>query len=706
MVLPFWVFNQNDIDQKSIYFDESESDSARLSALKNWIWQDYMFKDIDSAKILIELGKDYAKATNNLIKHVELTSFSGIASSISGNQLKSIEYFEEALSLLEGKEKVYENMTATLYNNLGNVFAELGNTEQSIKMYTESLKIMIALENPVGMGNAYNNIGNLHRGNGAVDIAQNYFKKAYRSFEKVDNYIGLGNVANNLMNFKLNENDLDSAMFYAELALDHYSQVKNDIGVSKVLSKKARIFSKQNDFNQAIETQNESINLISKFGDKSELATGLLGLSDIYFDKKDYDKAQEFIDEAYKLASGEGSFDVRKEIRLSRYLLYKAKGKNDLALEDLEAYLTYKDSLEVLEVEEMLMKKRYEYEYAKKTIQDSLAKVEHNNYIAEKIRRKELEIQQGQQRNIFLILIVVLVLISAFWIFRRLKISQKQTKIIAAQKEQVEDQRNVLDIKNKEIMDSINYAKRLQDAILPSKVYFQTHFEDHFIFYKPKDVVSGDFYWLERIGNELYLAAADCTGHGVPGAMVSVVCSNALTKSVLEEKRTNPSDILGRAREIIVEHFGRGGTGIYDGMDIALIKVVFSDEEQKNAQKIVFAGAHNPFWMIRNDEFIEIKGDSQPVGNYAEIKPFHQHDVAVEKGDMVYLFSDGYLDQFGGPNVDTGGKKYKKGKFRKLILELKDLSMPAQKDKLAKEIEEWKGELPQTDDIVIIGLKF
>jgi serine phosphatase RsbU (regulator of sigma subunit) len=700
------TFSQKESDNRAVYFNKSESDSTRLLALKNLIWSDYIFKDADSAKFYIEQGKEYAKATDNLERLVDFTSFSGIISSISGDQLKAIDYFEEALVLLEGKTNDYKSMTATLYNNLGNVFAELGNIPKSIEMYTESLKIMVRLNNYVGMGNAYNNIANLHKKKGSKDIPSSYYRKAFNAFEKADNYIGMGNVATNLIGSKLLNEELDSALYFCDLAMENYNKINNNIGVSQVHSKLADIYVRKGDFTQAIIEQNKSIALVSDFGNKKELALNLSKLASIYFEMGELDKADELSKEGLKLSESAESVFYANDIRYSRYLILKEKGNKIEALELLEKYLAVKDSIDLLETEELLTRKKYEYEYSKKTIQDSIARAEHDNYIIEKLRRKEAEINQGRQRNIFLIVIVLVIGVSAIFIFRRLRISQKQRKIIENQKAKVEDQRNILDLKNKEIMDSINYAKRLQDAILPSKINFQTHFEDHFIFYKPKDVVSGDFYWLERIGNELYLAAADCTGHGVPGAMVSVVCSNALTKAVLEEKRTEPSDILGRARDIIVEHFGRGGTGIYDGMDVALIKVVFSNDDIHSAQKIVFSGAHNPFWMIRNGEFTEIKGDSQPVGNYAEMKPFKQHDLAVEKGDMVYLFSDGYIDQFGGPKENPGGKKYKRGKFRKLVLDLAKLPMIEQKEKLSTEITNWQGDLPQTDDIVVIGLKF
>lgn len=700
-------FSHQEPNYQHIYFDEEESDSNRLEALKSWIWNDFLFKNADSARILIEEGKAYAKSTGNLIKHVELTSFSGILSSISGEQLKAIEFFEDALVLLEGSESEYQNMVATLYNNLGNVFAELGNIDKAIDMYTESLKVMIKLKNYVGMGNAYNNIANLHKKSGRRNVPLNYYRKAYSAFEKADNHIGLGNVASNIISYKIADDELDSAMFYCELALKHYDQVNNNIGVSKVYSNLATIHLKNKDFTTALIYQNKSIDLVKDFGNNNQFARGLSKLATIYMEKGDLKKADELSDEALRIAREAESVLYLNQLRHLRYEVLKKMGDADRALYYLERYIIHKDSIDDLETEELLTQKKYEYEYAKKVIQDSIGRAEQDKIIQETLLRKEAEIKQRRQQNIFFGIIAVLVLVTAIWIYRRLKLSQKQTKIIESQKAQVEEQRNILDSKNKEIMDSINYAKRLQDAILPSKVYFQTHFDDHFIFYKPKDVVSGDFYWLERIGNELYLAAADCTGHGVPGAMVSVVCSNALTKAVIEEKITDPSAILGRARDIIVEHFGRGGQGIYDGMDVALIKVVFSnDSDNKEASKIFFAGAHNPFWMVRNGQFTEIKGDSQPVGNYATMKAFNQHEISVEKGDMVYLFSDGYMDQFGGEKVAEGGKKYKRGKFRKLILELSSLPMLQQKEKLADEINNWMGDLPQTDDIVIIGLKF
>jgi serine phosphatase RsbU (regulator of sigma subunit) len=701
------VFSQQEPDFKSIYYNEQESDSNRLQALKSWIWQDFIFKHADSARMLIEEGKQYAESAQNLIKLVEFTSFSGILSSVSGEQLRAIDHFEEALVLLEGNELEYQNMVATLYNNMGNVFSELGNIDKAIDMYTESLKVMMRLKNYVGMGNAYNNIANLHKRSGQKHSPIKYYRKAYSSFKKANNYIGLGNVASNIIAYKIIDNELDSALYYCELALQHYEKINNNIGVSLVYSNLASIYSKKKDYTNALIHQNKSIDLIKDLGNANEYANGLSRLAAIYLEMGELKKADELSEEAFRIAKETESVLYLNEFRHLRYEVLKKIGDTERALYYLERYIIYKDSINDLEREELLTQKKYEYEYAKKTIQDSIARAEHDKIIQQTLLRKEAEIKQRRQQNIFFGILAILVLGTAIWTFRRLKISQKQTKIIESQKAQVEEQRNILDSKNREIMDSINYAKRLQDAILPSKVYFQTHFDDHFIFYKPKDVVSGDFYWLERIGNELYLAAADCTGHGVPGAMVSVVCSNALTKAVLEEQRTAPSDILGRARDIIVEHFGRGGQGIYDGMDVALIKVVFSNHsDNKEVSKIVFAGAHNPFWMVRNGKFTEIKGDSQPVGNYAAMKAFNQHEIKVEKGDVVYLFSDGYMDQFGGENLAKGGKKYKRGKFRKLILELSELPMQQQKEKLSNEIEEWMGDLPQTDDIVIIGLKF
>jgi serine phosphatase RsbU (regulator of sigma subunit) len=248
--------------------------------------------------------------------------------------------------------------------------------------------------------------------------------------------------------------------------------------------------------------------------------------------------------------------------------------------------------------------------------------------------------------------------------------------------------------KNKDITDSITYAKRIQEAILPPDRLVKEFLPDSFILYKPKDIVAGDFYWMEQIGNTVIFAAADCTGHGVPGAMVSVVCNNALNRSLREFKLTQPGLLLDKTRELVIEQFEKSDAEVKDGMDISLCCL------NKTTKQLSWAGANNPLWIIRSGELIEIKPDKQPIGKYLNTKPFTTHDLQLQNGDLLYIFTDGYADQFGGKE----GKKLKASALKKTLLSFGNKPMPEQKKMLYNTFEGWRNTLEQLDDVCIIGV--
>jgi serine phosphatase RsbU (regulator of sigma subunit) len=251
--------------------------------------------------------------------------------------------------------------------------------------------------------------------------------------------------------------------------------------------------------------------------------------------------------------------------------------------------------------------------------------------------------------------------------------------------------------KNKEIQDSIEYAKRVQNAILPPERIIKSSLPNSFILYKPKDVVAGDFYWLEHIEYTVFFAAADCTGHGVPGAMVSVVCVNSLNRAVREFGLKDPAQILDMTRSLVIKEFEKSEEEVKDGMDISLCAL------DPNSKTLKWAGANNPLWVIRKDsqEIEEIKADKQPIGKYASATPFTAHSLTLNQGDTIYLFSDGYPDQFGGDR----GKKYKSGKFKKTLLSIASQPLERQKELLDQEFESWRQDIEQIDDVCVIGVR-
>ena len=319
----------------------------------------------------------------------------------------------------------------------------------------------------------------------------------------------------------------------------------------------------------------------------------------------------------------------------------------------------------------------------------------------------------------------VIVLLFFTYLLKAYRDKQKSNDLLSHQKTEIENKNELLktaneeillakyeiEEQNHEILDSINYAKRIQSAILPPDSYWSEKLPQSFVLYLPKDIVAGDFYWMEVIGNEVLFAAADCTGHGVPGAMVSVVCHNALNRVVREFGMHQPAQILDKVTDLVIRTFERSDHEVKDGMDISLVGLTMDKME------LEFAGAHNPLWIVRDgnasfdglelkmelgsQSLYELKADKQPVGKFAYREKFTYHKIQVQKGDTIYLSSDGFPDQFGG----SKGKKLKSKAFKKLLMEISNEPIHSQKDILKKEFVEWKGEYEQLDDVCVIGVK-
>ncbi len=266
---------------------------------------------------------------------------------------------------------------------------------------------------------------------------------------------------------------------------------------------------------------------------------------------------------------------------------------------------------------------------------------------------------------------------------------KERTIEVVKQKEELEE-------KNKDITDSIKYASRIQRALLANEEYVRKHLKDFFVFLKPRDIVSGDFYWLAEKGDKLFFAVVDCTGHGVPGAFVSIIGNNGLYRAVNEFELEKPSEILDKLNELVQETFQQSSNGqIKDGMDIALCCY---DRKNKNLE---FAGANNPLYHISNGTLTELKGDKQPIGAFEHRKKFTNHTVQINGSDSIYIFSDGYADQFGGPH----SKKFKYNQLKSTLLSMQEKKMLEQKEILNKTISNWMGGLEQVDDICVIGAR-
>jgi|GEM_PF-1352622 serine phosphatase RsbU (regulator of sigma subunit) len=373
-----------------------------------------------------------------------------------------------------------------------------------------------------------------------------------------------------------------------------------------------------------------------------------------------------------------------------------------------------KEQNKLLKIKTQFAKTEKELAEKEQLVKDNEAYIQ-NQYKIIETKTSTIE----EQKNIIWLSVIFLIIVSILGLlaYRSYKLKKKANILIVQQKYEIEAQ-------HKEIRDSIDYAKRIQQAIIPPIKIVEQHLKDCFVIYQPKDVVSGDFYWLESptlnlIANEIkqpakndegaiFFAACDCTGHGVPGAMVSVICNNALKRSVNEFKLTTPGEILDRTRKIVVQEFEKSEDDVKDGMDIALCSLKLSEKSEfsESYATLQYAGANNSLYIISKNtagenELIEIKPDKQPIGKVDAPTPFTTHSISLKKGDTIYVFTDGYADQFGGEK----GKKMMYKPFKNLLLSIQDKNMSEQKNILEKHFKEWKGGLEQVDDVCILGVR-
>tara|TARA_B100000508_G_scaffold141093_1_gene146508 strand:+ start:7176 stop:8780 length:1605 start_codon:yes stop_codon:yes gene_type:complete len=529
------------------------------------------------------------------------------------------------------------------------------------------------------------------------DRAAQYIEELKGVTEKMDRDLRQATAYNALGNYYKNNKVNDSALFYHEKALSIREEENDSLGLSFSYNNIGLVYKNQELYDKALEYYKKSLTIKEALNNRKGMAGTNINIGKLYLLKKEYRKGIPYVEKGIELT---------KEVKAKGFQLV-----GYTVLYELNRELgNYEESLFALEE---VRKLESEIQNEK---QIELAKELERKYNAEKHKQEarinalELEnskVTLSQQQNIiwFLgigVVVFVILMVLVFINYRQKKKINEQLEenniLLQEQKQKTEDQNLQLARKNKEITDSINYAKRIQEAILPSRYTISESIDNGFIMFKPKDVVSGDFYWMEEKNNRLFLAAADCTGHGVPGAMVSVICSNALSKALLEEGIEDPGQLLDRTREIVIDQFQKSSDHVKDGMDISLVVI------DKISNKLEWAGANNPLWIIRDKEsnkVEEIRANKQPVGVYDDAKPFTTHVIPIEPNDKIYMFSDGFVDQFGG----DANKKFKPANFRKLLLEIKELTMKEQKSALKDAFEEWKGNNEQVDDVCVIGYR-
>jgi tetratricopeptide (TPR) repeat protein len=692
----------------------------------------YRSYNIDSANFFLNKAKDMAIQNNWDKITVQAMGWSGEVLRRVGEKDLAIETHNKAISLaLKINDK---KGAAFCYMSQGEAYREQFQFEKAFECYNKCIAISEQLYDTYKIIICYNAIGDINRVKGNYVKSLEYFNNSIELSRKTNNKRPLAYALNSIGDVYFTQKEFQKALNYFQEAIKIAMEIEDKLRVGNIYKSMGMVYQQMKNTDMAFECYNRSFRIAEEIGNKDNMASSYEGMGDLYFNNKDYKKALDFYEKALNISTENGnaglicgisfrigecyyelkdfakakaytkeSFAIAKEaglpglVKSAAFILYKInsdENKPAEALKMLSVYINMKDSLS----NEEQVKQFADVEYKAKEAglkAEQIAREQANKAIQ---AQKDEELKRQKTIRYAFTIGFALVLVLVVVVFRNLQQNKKKNRIITAQKKEVEKQKELVEEKNKEITDSITYAKRLQEAILPPVKMVRDVFPQSFVLYIPKDIIAGDFYWMEHLDDHTFFAAADSTGHGVPGAMVSVVCSNALNRAVKEFKLKEPGKVLDKARELVLETFAKSEGDVKDGMDISLLCM-----DRKN-KVLTWAGANNPLWYIdpeNETELLEIKPDKQPIGKTDNPKPFTTHTLPYHEGKLIYLITDGYADQFGGPK----GKKFKYKQLEDLLLSNKDKAIDEQLDILKSTFIKWRDVYEQVDDVTIVGIR-
>lgn len=605
-------------------------------------------------------------------------------------------YANKAIKL--AKRTKFEISLANAYRYAGMVYERLSDYPNALENQQKSLRLYIKNNYEPGEANSLMNIAVIFKSQGEFEKALEYQTRALEICEKNDIKPGIAACLGNLGNIHNQMGQKNQALENYLKAYEIDKELNNDYGIGVSLVNIGSIYLHLKQYEKALDYLQRSIDVRKKIGSTQGLAISYNTLGDVYMAIKNVFRAEECYSQSLKYAKEAGALDSEKDANHGLYTIAKMKQNPPLALSYYEEYVRLKDSIfntrkaeelsslktkYALEKQEFDLNRKAEIEKAQIKSEAAL-KAKHKDEIAQK--------EKDRERIIFYAVIMVLILVVIFSIFlyNRFKITSRQKLIIEEKKQEVE-------YKNKQITDSINYAQRIQSALLPAEDDLKKYFPESFIFFQPKDIVSGDFVWLHADKNDIYFAVADCTGHGVPGGFMSMLGTSYLNEIVIEKKVGDPNEVLNQLREKVITALKQKEDewGSKDGMDIVFMKI----NTQTNQMK--YAAANNGFYILKEGKTLEEHHpDKMPIGVFGEMKSFTNHTLNLNKGDGIYVFSDGYADQFGGPD----GKKFKYNQLEKLIISSFSGKAYHQKTAIVKTFHEWKKDYEQIDDVCLAGL--
>jgi tetratricopeptide (TPR) repeat protein/serine phosphatase RsbU (regulator of sigma subunit) len=647
----------------------------------------------------------------------------GIIHAKQGRYDEALEAYQKALTIL--KRTGNQQGIAACYVNMGTIHHAQGRYAEALEAYQKALAIFERIGDQQGIALCYDNIGIIHYEQGQYAEALEAYQKALTIRERIGDQQGIADCYNNIGLIHHAQGRYVEALEAFQKALAIRERIGDQQGIALCYDNIGIIHEAQGRYAEALEAYQKALAIFKRIGYQRGIAACYGNIGNIHHAQGRYAEALEAYQKALAIAQPLGLQDQLDDIYLHLARTDSALAASGLTHLWKSAYLhhrlhtAYKDSVRNEASIRKQAQLESQYEYEKKT---ALLKAEQEKERA--LATAQLR-QRETQRNLSLLALgIALIGLATFAILYR-KIRQ-QRDLIQKQADEIQQknlaleqynaelkstnqaleesnriiqqQAETLSQKNEEILDSIRYAERIQRAILPSAEKWQRLLPESFLLYMPRDIVAGDFYWLEETERYIFLGVADATGHGVPGAFVSIVCANALYKAVLEEGLESPAEILWRVREVVVSQLTQAGDKVKDGMDIALIRFAKGDRSQA-----VFAGANRPLWIVNAEGLLEVAGTRQPIGYVEEPKPFEEVELMLgsRAPAMVYAFTDGIVDQMGGPK---GRKLLPKG-LREWLLSLWSQPVAEQAERLTALFETWRGDRPQIDDVTVVGVR-
>lgn len=644
--------------------------------------------------------------------------------------------------LLDSLQKVYKNTTTDTTRILLQlaIAGEYINSNPDTCIYLANQALTKSQNNGFGRGRAmaYNAIGSGFINKSQYVEALLQYQQALAVFKKMQDKKGVALSLNNLGNAYFNQSDYPQALAYYQDALKLREEIKDKPGIAQSLNNIGIIYKNQGNYALGLENYQKSLKIKEEIGDRQGIALTLNNIAGAYEQKKAYTLAEEYYQRSLKIREEAGNKRgmsnnynglakvAQKQQDFEKSVTYGLKGLQiaqeikalkevkDLSKTLFETYKLKQDFANALVYHELYKQSNdsiFNLEKSK-TITNLETKVKLNKKDLEFLKEKEAKEFQ-QKLNYLTTFSLLVVLVFAYFIFRSRQKEKKSKELLLQQKEEIQQineeleltlttlntQKTEIEEKNQAIQDSIVYAQRIQQTILPLQENIQAHLPDHFIFFQPQGVVSGDFYYFEEKKGKLIVAVIDCTGHGVPGAFMAMIASEILNEIIQNKEILEADLILNELHKRVRIALKQDETNNQDGMDVALLVI---DKSQK---RVSFAGAKRPLIYIQQSELFHLKGDGMPIGGeqLETERMFVKHTIELSIPTIFYLFTDGYQDQFGGVKK----KKFKLTQMKEMLLSVHAHSLPMQRQVVAERLQQWMndGNERQIDDVLVVGVQ-